>query len=292
MISHTRMSISTIGATVASTGLAVATIGLVAPADAAASVDYTCSTAIGNQTFTAVNDSNAPATMFVGQSKPITLTSTVTIPASLTGALYGLGGRTADGTATAHGTIGGKSTTSKLTVPTTTIPSDEALTVVARGKGGTYKATKPGKVALKAGDFTSVLNVYDADGKPLSGLVTSPVTVPCTAPTTGTTFDTITVKKDTTKTKAAAADVKKGKKATVKVTVKPAHGTTPTGKVKVLVLKGKKTIEKKTVALKKGKATVTLPKKLKKKGTYTATAKYAGSSTLVKSSGTHTFKVK
>ena len=130
-------------------------------------------------------------------------------------------------------------------MPKTDIPATGDLTVTATGKGGTFKATKPGTVALKAGDFTSTLNIYDADGAPLAGL--SPTTVPCTAPTgVDTTFSKITVKKDTTKTAVAAKNVKKGKKVTAVVTVKSAHGTTATGKVTVVVKKGKKTVEKKT----------------------------------------------
>ncbi|HEX7739884.1 MAG TPA: DUF6801 domain-containing protein [Marmoricola sp.] len=293
MNTHARTRVSGAAAAVATAGLAIATVGLVAPAEAtSAALTYDCNApVIGSTPFTVVNDSNAPATMFVGQSKALTITSKVTIPSSMVGLLYAVGGRTADGTATAQGTLGGRATSTTLKVPTTTIPQSSDLTVTATGPGGTFKATKPGTVTLAAGDFTSTLNIYDTNGDPLSGI--SPATVPCTAPSgVSTTFDKITVKKDTTATKVAAANVRKGKKASVKVTVRSTHGTTPTGKVKVQVKKGKKTVETKTVTLKKGNASLTLPKKLKKKGTYTVAAKYAGSGTLVTSSGTHKFKVK
>ena len=292
MQTHAHKRASAIAAVVATASLVTAGAGVLAPAEAASSsLDYTCAVPVlGDVTFGVVNDSNAPATMYVGQSKAITLTSKVTIPASMANALYALGGRTADGTAVAKGGIGGKATTSTLKVPTTDIPQDRDLTAVATGSGGTYKATRAGRITLTAGDFTSTLNVYDGSGAPMTGLVNSPVTVQCTAPAgVNTAFDTITVKKDTTKTKVAPKA--KGKKVTTKVTVKTAHGSTAKGKVTVLVKKGKKTVEKKKATLKKGKATVKLPKKLKK-GKYAVTVKYAGNAGLKGSTGKHTVKVK
>ena len=291
MPTHAYKRASAVAAVVATAGLVTASAGFLAPANAAGTpLTYSCNAPVlGPTPFTVTNDSNAPATMYVGQSAAIKLTSKVTIPGSMASLLYAVGGRTADGTATAKGTIGGKATTSTLAVPTTTIPQEGDLTVTATGNGGTYKATKPGRVTLTAGDFTSTLNIYDEDGAPLTGI--SPATVPCTAPAgANTTFDTITVKKDKTKVKVATRA--KGKKVAAKVTVKTAHGSTAKGKVTVTVKKGKKTVEKKKAHLNKhGKVTVKLPKKLKK-GKYTVTVKYAGNAGLKGSTGKHTIKVK
>ncbi len=290
MRSHSYKRVSTLTAVVATAGLAAATAGFFAPAEAAgAPLAYTCNAFGQSMTFSVTNSSDAPASMYAGQSVPIKLTSTVTIPGSLTNAMYNLvGARSADGTAVAKGTAAGRPTTSTLSVPKTEVPNGTDMTVVATGEGGKFTPTKAGANALKAGDFTATLHLYKADGTPTS--IASTATVPCTAPKgVDTTFSTIMVKKDTTTT--AVAPKSKAGKVTAKVTVKAAHGGTTAGKVTVVVKKGKKTVEKKTVALKGGTATVKLPKKLKK-GKYVVTAKYAGNGGFGGSTGKHTVKVK
>lgn len=293
MTSHHRTHASAIGAVLGAAGLTVVATAIVAPAQGAASLTYTCTVPVlGSMPFTVTDDSSAPASMRIGQSAKVRLTSKVTVPSSVVEALYAFGGRTADGTADAHGSIGGKATTATLTVPTTDVPESGSLPVVATGNGGTFRATRTGAVRLASGDFTATLNVYDENGDPLSTVfASSPVTFSCTAPANGT-FDTITVRKDTTRTDVVAATVRKGRKATVRITVGSVHGTTPTGKVKVRIKKGRKTIEKKVVRLRHGRAAAKMPVRLKEKGTYKAVARYVGTSTLVKSSGAHKFKVR
>jgi large repetitive protein len=171
------------------------------------SLTYSCSTALGPAASTVVTDTDLPDVMDVGDSKPVGLTSTVTVPwaGAIQLAYSALGARTASGTATALGTITGPGdfnvpTSTDLTVPTTDITENDPLTITSTGTGDEFAPTVPGVYTISAGNFTSVLTFLKADNTDF-GL--GPQTIPCTAPSdVSTVVDTVTVKTPTTTTLA------------------------------------------------------------------------------------------
>jgi hypothetical protein len=261
---------------------ALATGGSLAAATTAhaqsGTLTYTCNTVLGPAASSVVIDTDLPDVMYVGESRPVGLTSSVTVPWDGAIALaYGLlGARSAEGSATAAGTMTGPGgynvpTTTNLTVPHTVIADATPLTIRSTGVGAAFAPTVPGLYTVDAGDFTSVLSFQKEDGTD-TGL--GPQTIPCTAPTD------VSKVVDTVKVMAHSATALKLKHPRLhrpgkaKVSVGSGAGA-PTGKISVMLKKGAKKIQQKTVTLKNGKAVVHL-KRFHKKGRYSLTVTYLG----------------
>lgn len=252
----------------------------VSPAHAeSAPLDYTCGVPIlGDQTFSVVADTDAPAAIKVGDTFTPTVTSTVTIPENVAGAIKGLlGAETAEGSAVADTLVNGQPSSVDLTVPVTTIP-DGALSVVASGTGAPVTATKAGEMVLATAGFTSHLLFKKADG---AEAITADVVCVLNEGQDAT-VDTIAVAKAGTKTVASVKYAKSKKlfklKAKVKAPVKA------TGTVKFAVTKnGKKFKTVKAKVNKRGVATAKVTKV--KKGKYVIKATYSGNKNLKSSTG-------
>jgi Family of unknown function (DUF6801) len=254
---------------------------------------YSCATVLGPAASAVATDTNLPDVMYVGDSQPVGLTSAVTVPWD--GAIslaYGLlAARSAQGTATALGTITGPGgynvpTTTNLTVPQTAIANNTPLTIASSGVGAAFAPKAPGVYTVTAGDFTSVLNFLKEDGTD-TGL--GPQTIPCTAPAgVSRVVDTVTVKART-QTAATVKGARLHRAPKAKVAVTSVAGV-PTGQVALVLKKGSRTVQHKTVTLKNGRAVVHL-KRIAAKGRYTLTVTYAGTGDLVGSAVVERFRV-
>lgn len=193
MLKEKRLIALVTSVAVASGGAAVLTAG--AAQAESAPLTYDCTTILGPTQMQVVTDTDLPAAAHTGDSLPVTLTSKVTVPGSIIGLAYGLlGARSVSGTATAAGTVTGPggtvATSTALTVPSTPLPASGDLVITSTGASPTFAPTDPGSYAIGAGDFSSTLTFYDANGK----AVLADQTIPCTAPTEAdTTVDTVAV---------------------------------------------------------------------------------------------------
>jgi len=257
------------------------TSAIVVPADAAdTGLTYTCTTpdSPSDQSYVVKSSTNAPATMYVGQSKQIKRTSTMIVGTN------GLGGDVVTGTEVVKDTFGSRAVTSTLRIQRTVLPDSGNVDLTGTGTT-TYRPTAPGTVALRAVQLNTTAIISDAGGNVLNISAIS-----CLPPAgADATFDTITVKKDATRTTVAPSG--KGRRVTAKLTVKGVHGGAATGKVTVAVKKGRKTVEKKVASVTAGKVTVKLPKKLRK-GRYVVKATYAGTPGFSGSAGSHSVRVR
>jgi hypothetical protein len=261
------------------------------PADAAsATLNYNCTTILGAATFTSVLDTNAPATLPVGKTVSTITSAQVTVPgmaALLSGLLHVA---TFSGTATATGYTDGVAQEIDMVVPTTSVPTDGDMVVPSSGPSGTITGEHVGDViTLSAGDFSSTLDFYDADGN----VVLGDQVIPCTlAPDQDATVDTVRVVKANSTTRATAHYKKGAKKAIVKAKVSGAYGNDPSGRVTFVVKKGKNTVAKTTRSLNGDNvAQATFGKSVRKPGGYTVTATYAGNGKLNGSTSKTTFRV-
>lgn len=153
---------------------ALTAFGLVAPATPAsatsAALSYHCSEAVIDSIpdpFTAVVDTDAPATMQPGQSVPLNVTSVVTTGTDLADFLREVEITSVDGTAQAAGTVDSVPRVAQLTIPRTPIPPTmgTTLTVIGTGPVGNLTAGGLGSIIeLGAGDFTMDMNAYDDEG--------------------------------------------------------------------------------------------------------------------------------
>lgn len=257
-IAMPRFGLRKIAAT-ATLALAAGSLSTIAMAPAAqaesAALNYTCGVPIlGDQTFTVVADTDAPDSIGVGDTFTPTVTSTVTIPDNVSGAIKGiLGAETAEGTAVAQTLVNGEPSSVDLTVPVTQIP-DGPLEVVATGEGAPVTASEPGEIELTTGDFSSHLLFKKADG---SEALTADVD--CTLDEgQDATVDTVTV---VTAECAAAQDAADKSAATLaKAKAAVAKKQKAAKKTKKQLKKAKKALKKAKKANKKAKA-----KKAKKK---------------------------
>lgn len=264
-------------AALATTGLVAGSFAVLSTGTAHAATgptDYTCTVLGGEQTFQADTDTNAPAKMVVGRkSKPLNVTSTVTIPGSLAGLMHAVGARTADGTALADSTVAGKKITTELAVPTTEVPAEGDLVVQASGVGKALAPMKAGPLKITAGDFVSTLHLYDEAGEELAGL--SPQEVPCTA--APKVVDTVQVLKAGSKTTVKPSFMRKVNRLRTVSTVKANTAVKARGKVKVVVKRNGKQIRQKLVKVSpKGKAAAVFAK-MPKKGNFVIISRYMGS---------------
>jgi hypothetical protein len=281
-------TITTVGAVAIATGATVV-LGAATPASAA-TLSFDCNVPIiGAQTFSATITSNAPATLPTGSSSAPSITTVMTVPASLADTMRGLLGVTSlSGVIHSTTLVNGVEKVVDLTIPTT--PAGATGTDVplqATGVLAPITAGTPGSTTtLAAGAQDVVMSLVTGTG-------TSPFDVPCT-PSTGqsTTLGTITSVKDGSHTSDRTAFSASKHAATSTATVKSAHGIVKaTGKVTFVLKRGTRKVATVTKTLTSGKA-VALFKGVRTKGKYTVTATYAGSSTLKTSRATSSFTVR
>ena len=173
------MELRTMVCTVATAALITAGAAtLASPVTAATgNVDYDCNNVLtGPFVATAVIDTDAPAELATGQTVPITLSTSVVVPAEVVTDLRDAGIATVSGTGTANGIVDGAPRQATLTVPSTAVPgAGNTMTLVGSGPAGTITAGAVGStILIGAGDFSVTLNGYNTTG----GLVTTQ-TVTC-----------------------------------------------------------------------------------------------------------------
>ena len=151
--------------------VATGTALVAAPATAAsASLAYNCTSPQipgGPYVFTAVIDTNAPATLGSGLSAALTTTASVTVPANLADQLRAGGVTSVDGSAAATGTVDGVPRQTTLTIPKTAVAPTvgTTTTVVGTGPSGSITGGAAGtSILLGAGDFTAVITGYNSAG--------------------------------------------------------------------------------------------------------------------------------
>jgi Bacterial Ig-like domain (group 3) len=153
--------------------VATSTVLFAAPAGAAsAPLAYDCtSLQFPGDTFvfTAVTDTNAPATLGSGLSADITTTAMVTVPADLADRLRTAGAATVDGTANATGTVDGVTRHTTLAIPKTPVAPTTGTTTTLLGSGpsGSITGGAAGTtILLGTGNFTANLTGYTSTGVP------------------------------------------------------------------------------------------------------------------------------
>ena len=290
MTSRTRTRL--VAATGAATLTAGLTTGLVvaSPAEAATgTLNYTCAILGQPKTVTVVADTDAPGKIAYGETIAPAANGTITIPADVADQARLAGAKKADGKADVAATVDGEARPLALTVPSTNIPPNGPLVLEASGPAGSFAGTKVGEVDdIAVGNFTTLLNLYEANGTPIAG---SPQTIPCVQdPGQNAAVDTIKVVRDKTTTTVKARDIKKGSKAKAKVAVASEHGTTAKGKVKVKLVRNGKVWQTKIVALRDGVRKVTL-QRIHATGNYKVKAKYVGRESWKGSRGVDPFTV-
>lgn len=248
---------------VVTAALAAAGLPLLAggPAQAVTSVPltYSCTNTFDANAyaFSAVVDTNAPATLGSGMTTPITVTSDVTIPPELVTTLRDVPGlATVEGTSASIGTINGVDRLSTLAIPKTAVPADgTVMHVIGTGAGGSITGGAVGSsILLGAGNFTAKLTGRDT----AANVVLPETTFTCTLTPAGQDLlvDTVNVVQTTTTTTlTVGSPVEYGGVATAKAEVTQAGSNAkPSGSV-AFTYAGKTV----TVAVKGGKAQTDLP---------------------------------
>lgn len=263
------------GALVASGAMLVA-----APANATVTnsktLDYTCATALGAQTFKITAFTDVPSSVAAGSRiAPKQTHVDIVIPELLTGALHSVfqakkvAGYSDDAsfTVTTNGKAGAAAPIKGLASPKTTVPASGSMKLRAVGTVAPFKAGSAGdKITLGAPQLFTVTAV-DQDDNELPPF-------PCTLnPGQNATVGTIAVQhRSSTDAKLATKRVThiSRAKVTVKVT---ADGAAARGKV--VAKEGRKTLAK--AAVKNGRATLKLAKLAK--GKHKVTVTYLGNAT-------------
>jgi hypothetical protein len=280
----------------AATGVAALTAGLTTglvlatPAQAATgTLTYTCTILGQPQQVTVVADTDAPKKIAYGETITPGATGTITIPEAVADQARLAGAKKADGKADVAATVDGTARPLTLAVPSTNIPPNGPLVLEAAGPAGSFVGAKVGNVYdIAVGNFTTLLNLYEANGTAIAG---SPQTIPCVQnPGQNAAVDTIKVVKDKTTTTVKARDIKKGSKAKAKVKVATEHGTTAKGKVKVKLIRDGDVWQTKVLSLRDGVRKVKFQRILIK-GNFKIKAKYVGRESWKGSRGVDTFTV-
>ncbi len=302
-------------------GFAVGSALMAVPASAASgTLTYNCTVPVlGAKTFTAVMDTDAPASLASGAATPVlTGLAKVTVPADLVDPMRDvLEAKTIEGSADVKTALDAVEATNGLSIPPTQIPASGPVVLNATGPlytvtggaaGASHKITMGNFVAkmfLKkadgsnAGIFTIPCTAAAGQNMLVDTIAVAPVgspTVPAPGPITvpGTPVPGApgTAAKSATTTKLKAKVSKKASKAVVKAKVSAADSSSTAGKIK-LVLKQKGSKKSKTVSTKVNSsgAAKAVFKKLKK-GKYTVKATFAGSNTTNASKGKVSFQVK
>ncbi len=242
---------------VATAALAAAGLPLLAggPAQAASvPLTYSCTNTFDANAyaFSAVVDTNAPATLGSGMTTPITVTSDVTIPEDLADLLRAGNVATVEGSSQSTGTVDGAARVSTLAIPKTAVTADGVpMHVIGTGAGGTITGGAVGSsILLGAGNFTAKLTGRDT----ASNVVVPETTFTCALnPPTGQNLlvDTVNVVQTTTTiTLTVDSPVEYGGVATARAEVTQAGSNAkPSGSVAFTY--GGKTV---TVVVKGGKA--------------------------------------
>jgi hypothetical protein len=216
MLSRLRTSALLVAATLAGAGLPM--LAGVAPADAVSgtlSYDCTSSPSTGSSVFTAVIDTDAPASLGTGLTTPIQTTATVTVPSTIVDGLHLLGAATVSGTGDATGTVDGVARHTSLTITRTPVPpGSTTMQLAGHGPSGAITAGAVGStILLGAGDFTASIQGYDTAGSAVGPTYAFTCTL---QPSQDLLVDTVSVVRDPT---------------TVALTVAPApveYGAAPT----------------------------------------------------------------
>ena len=140
-----------------------------APAQAASDVlSYDCVTSVGDYTFTAVVDTDLPATLEEGESFTPTVTATVTVASTVRNQLHFVGHRWAEGDSQAKSYVNGVEHTVNLTVPATAMPhyTEGPFIVVASGIAPEpiVAGAAGDTITVEAGDFVSNLTFTKEGG--------------------------------------------------------------------------------------------------------------------------------
>lgn len=236
--------------------------------------------------FTAVMDTDAPATMTPGQAVPLTVSSTVTIPSSLVDQIRASGAYFVDGTSVAGATVDGVGRDANLVIPRIALPVAGGVPVglPASGPAGTLTAGAVGTtVTLAAGDIEVLMHFYGASGAPFPG----PVELLCTlAPAQNNVVDTVSVVPAATSTTVSVAGpVEYGDVPTATADV-AAGNQKPAGTV-AFTFAGKTT----SAAVKGGTAKADLAQALKMGANHVAAVFTPTDKALAPSQGTATFSV-
>jgi hypothetical protein len=220
---------------------------------------YSCTNSLDatSYDFSAMIDTNAPATLGSGMTTPITVTSDVSIPENLADLLRLSGVATVEGTSASIGTINGVDRLSTLAIPQTAVPADgTAMHVIGTGAGGSITGGAVGSsILLGAGNFTAKLT-----GRNTAGTIVVPeTTFTCSLnpPTTQNLLvDTVNVVQTSTTTQVeVAGPVEYGGAVTASAEVSQSGSSAkPSGSV-AFTYAGKTV----TVAVKGGKAKTDLP---------------------------------
>ncbi|MDR7251131.1 hypothetical protein J2X46_000103 [Nocardioides sp. BE266] len=284
--------------------LVVTGLGAVPAVAASDNLAYACKDPLNRDfTFTVTADTNAPASIKVGESFTPTVTAKVTVPNALRETLASLGAATVEGGTNAAGestsfgfAVNGAAGQLPASVPVTTVPASGDMVVPATAVGTAITPTAEGTVKLTAGNFTAVLAGKTSGG---GASTLSPYKVTCTLnPGQDATVDTVAVTADgtlppsavqATTTKVSGSYAKKQSKIVARIKVGSADKAAG-GTAKVKVTRGKKKVKSLRVDVTKGKAKVVLTK-VTKPGTYTITVSYKGDATHAKSTGKAKVKV-
>ena len=276
----------------AGSALALAATGatlIASPATAATSdeLTYTCQVLGNPQTFTGVH-TLAETVQYGGTAA---VTTAVTIPASLSGFLYGAGYREVDGSIINYALAMVGTVTvpveSPGVVPRTDIQAEGPTTFIANGGPSLAPyapATPAGTVIAvslqdrEASDMDASLYTYNAEGEQAG-----PVAIPCElADGQDLTIGNITVVQAVTETVAKLSYAAKAGKVVSKAVVDaPESDVAPVGDVKFVLKRNGNKIDGGTVALKNGRAVMKTA--APKKGNYKLVTKYLGDSNFVAS---------
>jgi hypothetical protein len=244
----------TLAATGSAAALTLASLVAASPPAGAVSgtLAYDCTAVSGPGVFTAVIDTDAPATLPPGGSASFNVTGTVTVPTNLADPMRVVATQV-DGTASATGTVNGVNRAVSLTIPRTPIgPQGMPFSLVGTGPGGNIQAGAAGTtIELGAGNFSIHLVGYDANG-----VFKGQDTWTCTLqPAQALHVDTVLVQAPTTTTLSVATPVEYGDSANVTATVSATGSTTkPNGTIELAF--GGKAVK---ATVKNGKAKATLP---------------------------------
>ncbi len=293
MTMRQRRALRTI-ATGSALGLAVGTVavlGVTSPA-AAADLDYTCTTPIGDRTFQVRINTNAPRTLPTGSTTNPRITAVQTVPAELADLMRGILEVTdASGTVDSTMTVNGAPRQRSLAIPTSSVGDSGDAQLTATGRLGTIRGGAPGsRITIGAGDQDVTMNLLKGDGSPAGTFA-----IPCSAaPGQTTTVDTVRVVKAASRTNATATYKKRKKKAVAKAKVRAVNGIAVNGKVRFVLKRGKKTIATKQDRLNRRDIAKAVFKrgKLRRPGKYKVIARYQGSDRLKKSADLSKFRVR
>jgi hypothetical protein len=246
------------------TALALAGVPLIAGGGAQAasvSLSYDCTSSLNatHYAFSAVVDTNAPATLGSGLTTLINVTSDVTAPADLVALLNEGGIASVDGTSQSTGTVNGVARASTLTIPRTPVPLTGTMQVVGSGAGGSITGGDAGStILLGADNFTATLKGYNTAGTevtPAGGVLFTCALAPSTGQNVLVDPVSVVPAPTTTALSFKPSPIELGDSTTVSAQVSRAGGNQKPAGTIVFTYAGKTY----PVTVKGGKASVALP---------------------------------